>query len=185
MPAPISDYVPQSVAHRSPRGDGRALAVWGAVAAGALAFLGLIFSAPLMQARGSVLWSHAVYQAFGVVCHQMPERSFHFGGYPLAVCARCAGLYAGFAAGVLLYPLVRSVARADAPRRTWLFAAAAPLAADFALGFLGVWENTHLSRSTTGALVGMASVFYVIPGLVDLSRMSRRHFFLARPSERG
>jgi len=42
-----------------------------------------------------------------------------------------------------------------------------------------LWENTHLSRSITGALLGAAAVFYVMPGLVDLSRVSWRSFFAA------
>jgi hypothetical protein len=47
--------------------------------------------------------------------------------------------------------------------------ATAPLAIDFALGLLGFWQNTHWSRFSTGALLGAASVFYVIPGLMELS----------------
>jgi hypothetical protein len=34
-----------------------------------------------------------------------------------------------------------------------------PLAIDWALGFFGFWSNTHVSRFTTGALLGAVSVF--------------------------
>ena len=44
---------------------------------------------------------------------------------------------------------------------------------DFALGLAGVWENTHLSRSLTGALLGLAASFYVVPGVMDLGQMIR------------
>ncbi|HJT28803.1 MAG TPA: hypothetical protein VJ784_15435, partial [Pyrinomonadaceae bacterium] len=44
-----------------------------------------------------------------------------------------------------------------------------PLAIDFSLTFFGFWENTHTSRLLTGALLGSVSVFYVMPGIVDLS----------------
>jgi len=37
------------------------------------------------------------------------------------------------------------------------------------LGFLGLWENTHSSRFLTGALLGAVAVFYVVPGLIELS----------------
>ena len=47
--------------------------------------------------------------------------------------------------------------------------AAAPFAIDFFLTFFGIWENTHSSRFITGALLGAVSVFYVMPGLIDLS----------------
>ena len=151
--------------------------MWGALAALMLALVGLLLLAPLLRAAGWLAAAQAVYFGFQAVCHQLPERSFHVAGFPLAVCARCFGLYAGGAAGVLLYPLARAVTRRDAPARGWLFAAAAPLALDFSLGFLGVWDNTHLSRSLTGALLGAAAVFYVLPGLVDLAQMDRRQFF--------
>jgi hypothetical protein len=55
-----------------------------------------------------------------------------------------------------------------------LILATLPVAIDFGLTFLGVWENTHTSRLLTGLLVGGASVFYVMPGLMELtSRMTR------------
>jgi hypothetical protein len=54
------------------------------------------------------------------------------------------------------------------PGRAWLLAAALPTAVDFALGFFGVWENTHLSRFLTALLLGAVTAFYVVPGVVDL-----------------
>jgi len=172
MPAPISNYVPQLAA-----GGRRPAWVWAAVSAGALFILAVMFAAPLLAAGGYVFSARAAYAFFGAVCHQMPERSFHLLGHPLAACARCAGLYAGFAAGVLLYPLARPLGARHVPARGWLFAAAAPTALDFSLGLLGVWENTHLSRSLTGALLGAVAALYVVPGLVDLSYAARLRAF--------
>src|SRR4029079_4248791 len=98
-----------------------------------------------------------------------PERSFFIAGHQFAVCARCTGLYAGFAAATMAYPLVRSLRQIKAPPRKLLFLAAAPLAMYFAVGYFGIWENTHSSRFATGALLGAVAVFYVMPGLMDLS----------------
>src|SRR5205085_7886478 len=95
-------------------------------------------------------------------------------GQPLAVCARCAGVYAGVAVGVLCYPLVRSLARTDMPARRWLLLAALPMCVDFTLGLTGLWANTHTSRALTGALLGAVAALYVVPGLLDLSRLLRR-----------
>ena len=111
-----------------------------------------------------------MYGGFAVVCHQISARAFHVAGEPLAVCARCLGLYAGALAGAALYPLaVRPLARGEMPARAWLVAAAVPTSVDFALGFFGVWENTHASRFLTASLLGAVLAFYVVPGLVDLS----------------
>jgi uncharacterized membrane protein len=147
--------------------------MWALVMVGALSFVGLLVAAPLAQANGLQWFSLAVYEAFSHVCHQIPERSFYIAGYPLAVCARCTGLYVGFAVAVAFYPLMTSLKRTHAPERKWLFIAAAPLAIDFALGLFGAWENTHVSRLLTGALLGAVSVFFILPGLVQLSLYQR------------
>ena len=55
------------------------------------------------------------------------------------------------------------------PARKWLVLAAIPTLVDFSLTFFGIWENTHTSRLLTGLLLGSAAVFYVMPGVVDLS----------------
>ncbi|MCM3903064.1 MAG: DUF2085 domain-containing protein [Pyrinomonadaceae bacterium] len=160
-------YVPQCVPDRRP------LIMWSLVVVGALLFVGLLVLAPLAQANGLQWFSFAVYEAFSHVCHQAPERSLYIAGYPLAVCARCTGLYVGFAAGVAFYPVMTSLKRTHAPERKWLFIAAAPLGIDFGLGFLGIWENSHISRLLTGALLGFVSVFFIMPGLVQLSLYQR------------
>jgi uncharacterized membrane protein len=146
--------------------------VWSLTAVLTLLFVSLIVVAPLALANGDNSAAFLLYEMFRRVCHQIPERGFYLEGHPLAVCARCTGIYFGFAAGVLLYPLVRSLRRGDAPARRWLLIALAPALLDFALGVFHVWENTHLSRALTGALLGAVAAFYVMPGLMDLSRMT-------------
>jgi len=39
----------------------------------------------------------AIYGVGSIVCHQLPERSFHLWSAQLPVCARCTGLYLGAA----------------------------------------------------------------------------------------
>ena len=163
MYAPPDLYIPQTLADRRP------LVLWSIVAAAALLFITLIVGAPLALATGHGFLGLTIYQAFSYLCHQIPERSFFIAGYKLAVCARCTGLYAGFAIAVLLYPAVRSLRSTYAPQRKWLFIAAAPMAIDFGLGFFGIWDNTHLSRFSTGTLLGAVAVFFVMPGLAELS----------------
>ena len=163
MYASPTNYIPQTGSLRRP------LLMWLVAAAGSLGLLSLIIGAPLAVSAGHPFWGLTIYRSFSYVCHQIPERSFFIAGHQFAVCARCTGLYAGFAAATIFYPLVRSLRQISAPPRKWLFIAAAPLAIDFTVGFLGIWENTHSSRFITGALLGSVSVFYVMPGLMDLS----------------
>jgi uncharacterized membrane protein len=163
MYAPPNQYIPQTGR------DHRPLAMWLIVAAASLVVMSLIIGAPLAVKAGHPFWGLTIYRAFSYVCHQIPERSFFIAENQFAVCARCTGLYAGFTLATVVYPLVRSLRQIEAPARKWLFLAAAPLAIDFTVGFLGIWNNTHLSRFGTGALLGAVAVFYVMPGLMDLS----------------
>lgn len=171
MALPVENYVPQ-VARPARRevATARAFAVWAGCGALTTAWVCLFFAAPLLEARGQGTASWMLYRLFAPLCHQLPERSFYVAGYPLAVCARCAGIYVGYTVTLLLYPLVRSLRRTDAPARVWLFAAAAPTAIDFLVNFTGLWHNTHSSRALTGAILGAAAVFYTLPGLVDVAR---------------
>lgn len=142
-----------------------------------LFLLAMIALAPLLLAHRLTFPAVLIYNSLSFVCHQIPARSFHFAGYPLAVCARCLGLYVGFGVGALIFPLWRpfSTNRSPvAPARRWLLLALAPTITDIGLDFLGWWENTFASRFSTGLLLGAALAFYVIPGLSSLAHRGRR-----------
>jgi hypothetical protein len=47
----------------------------------------------------------AVYGVGGLVCHQLPERSFHPWSAQMPVCARCAGIYIGGAIAAIIAPI--------------------------------------------------------------------------------
>ncbi len=162
----MTPYIPQVVPTRRP------LVFWLVSAATVTALVSLILVAPLAAAGGHNGLAFAIYRAFGTLCHQLPERSYFIDGHKFAVCSRCTGIYAGFAFTLLLYPLVRSLRNTATPPRSLLILAALPLAIDFSLTFFGFWENTHTSRLLTGALLGSVAVFYVMPGIADLSLRS-------------
>ena len=159
----MNGYVPQVVPTRRP------LVFWAVSAATIMVLVALVVVAPLAAAGGHSELAQVIYRAFAVLCHQRPDRSYFIDGHKLAVCSRCTGLYAGFAFTLLLYPLIRSLRTTTTPPASWLLLAAVPLGIDFSLTFFGIWENTHTSRLLTGALLGSVAVFYVVPGLMDLS----------------
>jgi uncharacterized membrane protein len=186
MPEAISEYIPQ-LTHDEvwARHVRRAWAAWALALSVAGFFVGAIVAAPLLLARGLPLAAGVIYQGFHAACHQMPERSFHLSGFPLAVCARCLGLYVGLLAGITFYPLARRVWRRDLPGRTWLILGVLPTTVDFALGFFGLWENTHWSRFSTALLAGGVTAFYLVPGVVDvcLTGFRRSKRVAPRPNE--
>jgi uncharacterized membrane protein len=157
------NYIPQTGSIRKP------LAMWLIVSAGSFLVMLLIVGAPLAIATGHETLAYNISRPFSYLCHQIPARSFFIAEHPFAVCSRCTGIYAGFLVATVAYPLVRSLRRTGTPARKWLFLAALPLAVDFALEFFGIWNNTHFSRFATGALLGAVAVFYVLPGLLELS----------------
>ena len=129
--------------------------------------------------------ANSIYRAFAAVCHQLPERSYFIAGHKFAVCSRCTGVYAGFGFMLLLYPLLRPLRATVWPPPVWLVLASVPMAIDFSLTFLGIWENTHTSRLLTGLLLGGVSVLYVMPGVAELTTRNKRQtqpaFTLASP----
>jgi len=159
----MNQYLPQVVPTRRP------LVFWLLSVAAVALIVSLIVIAPVAAARGHNEIAEGIYRGFGFFCHQRPDRSYFIEGHKLAVCSRCSGLYAGFAFTLLVYPLVRSLRSAATPPRKFLFLAALPLLIDFSLTFFGIWENTHTSRLLTGVLLGSVTVFYVMPGIADLS----------------
>ena len=168
MPLPATSYVPQTAVPDESRR--RAVLAWLVASGVAAAGVGLVFLAPLLAAGGHGWAASFVYRGFAGLCHQQAERSFSVGGHALAVCARCTGIYAGFAACALVYPLVRDLRRAEAPARVWLALAVLPTVVDFLLNVAGLWENTHASRALTGAVAGAGAAFFALPGLTDFGR---------------
>ncbi|MCP4654365.1 MAG: DUF2085 domain-containing protein [bacterium] len=121
----------------------RDFAYWLVVAASVL-WLALVFLAPYARAES---WPSAphLYAFFHPVCHQLPERSFHCFGQPLAVCHRCLGLYAGFLVGLLTLPYLDWLRERllETPRAILLFFV--PMLLDVL-----IVKNTYLTRLFTG-----------------------------------
>jgi len=111
-----------------------------------------------------------VYGIGRLICHQRPERSFFLFGAPLAVCARCAGIYAGaalmaIAEGVWAHPVQQPSSHGGAPAggaaRRLLLIAVAPTAATL----LYEWTTHHMPghwvRAASGAVLGAAIAWIV------------------------
>jgi uncharacterized membrane protein len=122
----------------------------------------VIIATPVAAARGYrpvlVLF---VYQIGALICHQRPERSFHLAGIQMPVCARCFGLYAAGAAGLLIAWAMRSVW--PMPQvRTVLALAALPIAISVGLEWTGLIATTNLVRTMTALPLGFAAGLVVI-----------------------
>ncbi len=147
----------------------RARIVYIALLIISLVWLSSIFAAPWLIAHGHFTTSAIIYQSLSAVCHQNPERSFHFCNLPLGVCSRCTGIYLGFVIGLMLYPVLRDLSDETFPRRKWLILSSIPMLFDVGGELAGFRMSTFLSRAATGFLFGVAVAFYILPGFISAS----------------
>ncbi|MCL2024780.1 MAG: DUF2085 domain-containing protein [Coriobacteriia bacterium] len=105
------------------------------------------------------------------LCHQLPERSFAFGGVQFPVCARCTGMYTGLIlALIILFVLYRGAQRCGWPSLPYLtFAVIAVIAIvlDWTTTFLGLRSGSNELRLLTGTMLGVALSYPIYTMLVD------------------
>lgn len=130
----------------------------------------VIAGLPIAKATGLATISSPLYSFFGLICHQLPERSFHVAGEPFAVCSRCFGVYFGMLFSFAIYPFWRNIDDIEPLSKFWLFSSLIPMSLDWALTFFGFWENTQLSRFLTGIIVGIACATFIVPAIVEIIR---------------
>ena len=168
MPASIENYIPQIAVVKMRR---QAFVVWSVSALLAAVWVLMILLAPIAEADNLTSVSEPIYKFCSYICHQIPARSLHIHDHAFAVCSRCFGVYFGLFSGVVIYPFLRRIEETEPLPRFWLFLAMIPIGVDFLLGFFGIWENTHLSRFLTGAILGTACAVFIFPALVEIFRL--------------
>jgi uncharacterized membrane protein len=133
-----------------------------------LVWLSLIILPALLMQFGGMFEkiSFYLYFAFSPLCHQEEARSFSIAGSQLAVCSRCSMIYAGFAAGVLAYPVFRRITNINSPPIWLLIVPAILLVLDVVIDNAGIFRNSFVTRSVTGFAVGFALTFFLIPGFI-------------------
>ncbi len=102
-------------------------------------------------------------------CHQLPERCLDLGFGPMAVCARCMGLYIGGCLG-LLWTTLRN--RSSRPRPLWLAVVAAPTVLDFVAGQIGLPSLGNWPRFALAIPLGLLAGLYLGDGLLEIVRQN-------------
>jgi uncharacterized membrane protein len=96
-----------------------------------------------------------LYNGFDLLCHQLPDRSYHISGAPMAVCSRCIGIYGAFMAGWFLLPFLSKMKISLKSKIGWLIGLIILNLADVTGNFFGMWSNTLDSRLVLGTLLGL------------------------------
>ena len=124
--------------------------------------------APWLTAHDTVLggWLRLLYRPG---CHQIGDRCLDLGFGPMAVCARCAGLYLG---GTLALLWTTVWNRASRPRPLWLAVVAAPTLFDFAAGQLGLPSLGNWSRFIFALPLGILTGLFLGDALLEIVRIN-------------
>jgi uncharacterized membrane protein len=126
-------------------------------------FAGLPMLAPVLAAQGHKTLANMIYRPFHLICHQLPERSFHILGYKMAYCERDFAIYTG----LLLLGLVYSASSRKIRPATIIesIALSIPIAIDGFTQLFGWRESTWELRVITGSIFAVAVAWLVFPRL--------------------
>ena len=90
------------------------------------------------------------------LCHQMPERSFHYRGKQFPICARCTGILVGyFTLPIFHFNIIQ-------PTVLVIFVFMFPLLLDSITQSMGYRESNNVLRFVTGFLGGAAQVAFIV-----------------------
>jgi uncharacterized membrane protein len=136
-----------------------------------LAWCALGAAAPLLQATDHADAALVARLLQAPVCHQLPERSLHLAGHPMGLCARCAGLALGFAAGAACMLIWCRRRPADAPRPPsprLLLLALLPAVAEWIGDLSGLAFSGNVARAAAAMLPGFAVLLFFLPAIHEM-----------------
>jgi uncharacterized membrane protein len=142
--------------------------VLGLVTALAGLWMAGVVLAPWLIAHDQVV-GHLLHWLYRPGCHQIADRCLDLGFGPMAVCARCAGLYLG---GTLALLWTLSWNRPSRPRPLWLAVVAAPTVIDFVAGQLGLPSLGNWARFTVALPLGLLAGLYLGDALLEIVRLN-------------
>lgn len=128
---------------------------------------GGIFSQP------GIWFDHWQHKAFTGLCHQNPQRSFWINGSPMAVCSRCFGIYSTVFIGWLSFPMIpKLLERMDGYKRWMLMGVLLINFIDVFGNFIGMWQNTLVSRFALGGLIGLSAVLVIGYEFIGINKIN-------------
>ncbi len=121
---------------------------------------------PWLSAHDSILgsWLRLIYRPG---CHQMPDRCLDLGFGPMAVCARCMGLYVGGCLGLIGTTVFN---RSFRPRPIWFLIVAIPTIVDFVSGKIGLPSFGNWLRFSVAVPLGLMAGLYLGDALIEIVR---------------
>jgi uncharacterized membrane protein len=166
-------FIPFYVEFLGMKAETKIKSIYVATLIGILLWIGALYYAPYLRSQSSP-FSGFLYAVFSPTCHQIPSRCFHVFGNPVAVCARCLGIYTGFLLGTFIFPFTRDFSKPIFPQAKLFIFLSLPIFMDATGNILGIWKSTGWIRFGTGVLLGSVLPFYFLAGLTDLFLKRKR-----------
>jgi len=125
-------------------------------------------AAPVLEGSG---WTEAwaVRLLYAPFCHQLADRSLRIAGEPIAVCARCLGLYLGGFVALGAAALLR--VRPEKTPRWVFFAACAPTLVDGAAPWAGLPSLPDVPRFLLAWPTGFVIGWFLAAAIRDWATM--------------
>lgn len=96
------------------------------------------------------------FLAIAFMCHQKPERSFHFKGKQFPLCARCTGILIGYLVGIVLACITKC------SNYLWMLLLVIPMIIDGSIQLVFKKESNNLRRLITGMFGGIGIIYMFI-----------------------
>jgi uncharacterized membrane protein len=158
-------------------------------------YVGLPLLAPVFMNAGWTLPGKVIYAIYRPACHQMPTRSYFFGGpqlvytpeqlaaagvdinplaraigneqvgWKVAFCERDVAIYASIFLAGLVFGLVRRKLGKWQMPFRYYLIFLVPMGIDGVLQLIGLYESTWVLRTITGTIFGVGSVIFAYPYL--------------------
>ncbi|MDP3970838.1 MAG: DUF2085 domain-containing protein [bacterium] len=104
-------------------------------------------------------------QRYVWICHRRPERSFFYNQHQFPVCARCTGIWLGYAVGIIITAFYLPV--------WWVgILLLIPLLIDAGTQLIRIRTSTNSLRLITGLLAGWAEIIILTHILIILMQYS-------------
>jgi uncharacterized membrane protein len=130
-----------------------------AVVFGALLLAAVL--SPILSYLGLDVIAKPIFYAMHLICAQTPSHSFYIFGHQLCLCERCLAIYSAMFVSTLVFAFNK--VRLPGLRLWQALLLSAPMALDGFTQMFGLRESTWELRLITGALFGLACIWYALP----------------------
>lgn len=142
----------------------------------ALLLLAAVLS-PILSYLGLDVIAKPIFFAMHMICAQTPSHSFYLFGHQLCLCERCLAIYSAMFLGSLAFAF--SKIRLPGLRLWHCLLLSLPIALDGFTQMFGLRESTWELRVITGALFGLAAIWYGLSRIQTIIE-EERAYALAR-----